>query len=212
MKYGTVFQFFVDKSTVLIGTALGNGFPDIGTVIVFLNRIFLIRIRQIQMELAFHKIPERLVAADILYFVHVAVDFHDTHRNRIKSILCYAVVYVGQEGKIVEIDPSHCVIIAGLLRIFKAVLSIYFVFLKNLVSRRGLHKIVTLQFRAADFLKETDLICCFHALTNSIDPQGNGHLHHLSEDDFPVFPFIKPPHKPHVKFNQIKLHALQNIQ
>ena len=181
-------------------------------MIVLLHRIFLIRIRQIQTERTFHEIAEGLVAANILYLVSVAVEFHDAHRNRIKGILGHAVVYVGKEGQVIEIDPSHGVIITGLLRIFKAVQFIYFVFLKDLVGQRGLHKIVALQLRAADFLQEPNLICRFHALANGINTQGNGHLHHFPEDDLPVLAFIKPPHKTHVKFDQVKLHALQDIQ
>ena len=212
MKNRTVFQFFVNKCAVFIGTALFHGFHDIGAVAAFLNRIFPIRIRQVQAERPFHEIPERLVAADILNFVAVAVEFHDTHRNGIKGFPGNTVVYVGKEGKVIEIDPSHSVIISGLLPVFKAFLFLYVVSFQNLIGRRGLHKIETLQLGTPDFLQKTDMVCRFHAFTNSINPQGNSHLHHFPEDDLPVFPFIKPPHETHVKLDQVKLHALQYIQ
>ena len=52
----------------------------------------------------------------------------------------------------------------------------------------------------------------FHTFTNRVKSQRSCHLHQFGEHDLSALALIKPLHEAHVKFDQIKFDALQNVQ
>ena len=212
MHHGAVFQFFVDEGAVVAAAALRDGLHDIGAVAVHQHGVFPFRIGYFQLERAFHEIPQGLVGTHVPQLVALAVDLHDAHGHGVEGVPDHAVVLVGQEGKVVEVEPAHGVVIGGLPHILDAVPDILRVFFNDALRQGRLHEIVALQLGTADFLQEMNLILRFHALADGVHAQRGGHLHHFRQDDFAFVPLVEPPHEAHVKFDQVKLDALQHVQ
>ena len=80
-------QFFIYKGPVPVVTALFNSPHKLTARPAQRNRVFRIRIRDVEAECPLHKQPEGLVAAHILHLVTGTVDFHDADRDRIKGVL-----------------------------------------------------------------------------------------------------------------------------
>ena len=169
-------------------------------------------VTQIKAHRTAYEALEGLIAAYKANPVSGRTDFNDSHGDRIENVEEHAFIQFCHEGQVIEIDASHRVIVSGLLRILKTDLNALFIPLQDRLQRYGFQVEESLELRAADGLQETDLIFRFHTLADGIHAQGGRHLHQLGQDNPAAVPLFQLPHEAHIKLDQVKAYALQNIQ